>query len=163
MGGKLTAKELLDALIYYPDTGMFVWSKNRSNVKSGQIAGRLNKGRVEIQINGSRYQAHRLAWLYMTGNWPCGDIDHIDGNASNNAFGNLRDVTHKVNLENQYKAQAHNSVSKYLGVSSYKHGGYRSRIKHHGKDIHLGVFETQEEARDAYLSAKRKLHTGCMI
>jgi len=165
-GGKITAQKLLELLSYQPDTGLFLWRVRRTGAfvrEVGDIAGRVNKGRIEISLLGKRYQTHRLAWLYMTGNWPEVEIDHVDGNPMNNRFSNLRDVSHKTNLENQRKAQSHNSSAKYLGVSAASHGGFRARIKNNGKEIYLGCFKTQEEARDAYLSAKRQIHSGCMI
>jgi hypothetical protein len=91
-------KELLD---YDPDTGVFLW-KNRasSNADKGSIAGYLNHGYRYIGIGNKRYAAHRLAWMYVTGEFPKLQIDHIDGNKDNNSISNIRDCSQSDNAKN---------------------------------------------------------------
>ncbi|MDD0156969.1 HNH endonuclease signature motif containing protein, partial [Shigella flexneri] len=66
----------------------------------GKVAGTISYGYNAINIDGVRYFAHRLAWLYVYGEWPKQEIDHIDRNRRNNAISNLRDVSRVVNALN---------------------------------------------------------------
>ena len=99
----LTLDYLKQLLNYDPLTGIFTWvvSRNR-RVKIGQIAGYLNSPILHrrIEIDGKSYGAHRLAWLYVYGYFPCGVVDHIDGNPSNNKITNLRECTQGENSRN---------------------------------------------------------------
>ena len=123
----------------------------------GDSAGCAIRGRVVVRIEGVGYLAHRLAWKYCYGDWPKGIIDHIDGSALNNAITNLRDATYKVNGQNKKTATRRSKVG-LLGVSPQSGGrcGYRARIDGN----YIGLFATPEEAHEAYLQAKRKLHEG---
>ena len=104
-------------------------------------------------MNRKRFYAHRVAWLLHYGEWPDDEIDHINGVKDDNRISNLRNVDRKTNVENRRAVRGyHKSV-----------GGYTSYLKHHGRQLYLGYFKTAEEARAAYLKAKRKLHKGCTI
>lgn len=98
----ITQKQLKDLLHYNPDTGIFIWMKRPSKkIMVGEIAGaKSDRGRMNLSIAKTKYKLHRLAWLYMTGSYPDGEIDHIDQDASNNRFSNLRDVSHQENSRN---------------------------------------------------------------
>ena len=166
--GILNAERLREALNYYPDTGLFRWKIRTSNrVKVGDIAGAQNSktGYQSISIDGKLHRSNRLAWLYVTGAWPAGDADHRNGVRADNRFENLRDVSRTVNLQNQRAARGNNRSSGLLGVSESKGRAksWRASIKNEGRDQYLGRFHTKEEAHDAYLAAKRKLHEGCTI
>lgn len=106
--------------------------------------------------------AHRLAWLYVYGEWPNGDIDHIDGDRLNNRIANLRDVSRRVNLENQRRPKACNK-SGFLGVKTFRDQRFQARIQVRGVQLHLGTFDTPHEAHAAYVAAKRNLHQGCTL
>lgn len=102
--------------------------------------------------------------MIVTGSWPVGDIDHIDGNPANNKFANLRDVLHKTNTENRRKATRNKASGMPIGVSIDKRdGGIRADITVNGRARSLGRFKTPELAHDAYLKAKREFHLGCTI
>lgn len=124
----------------------------------GRRAGTLMKsGYVSIMVAGRRMKAHQLAYLMMTGKMPgkgqC--IDHIDMCRSNNSWANLRVCTPAQNLQNISK-RATNS-SGFLGVS--KNGGkWRATITKDGKQVHIGNFDTPEEASLAYAERKRAIH-----
>jgi hypothetical protein len=150
-------------LRYDPDTGSFTWlACAAAQVKPGAKAGRLNsQGYTEISISSRKYQAHRLAWLYMTGAWPEHTIDHINGVRSDNRIQNLRDVTRAVNLQNQRRAAVTNKAG-LLGVREFKNR-WRAQITVNGTQRDLGYFDTAQLAHDAYLQAKRQLHEGCTI
>ncbi len=115
-------------------------------------------GYISIRLFGKQYYAHRLAYLYMLGTFPTEEIDHIDGNHSNNSWENLRDATRSENTRN-CKIRSDNS-SGIKVVGKHKQTGlWRARIKLEGKEIHLGLFSTVEEAEQAII-AKRKLYHG---
>ena len=161
----MIAQEKLKELLHYdPVTGIFTWLSQASNgINIGHVAGRLNvRGCVEIGICGIVHKAHRLAWLYMTGEWPKEHIDHINGVRNDNRWGNLREATRVINSQNRHKAQR-NNITGFLGVSR-SGKGFMARIKpDKKKQIYLGTFPTPLLAYKAYLDAKRKLHDGCTI
>ena len=158
----LNSKRLRELLTYHPEKGFFTWNIGRSGKLSGDIAGGSHsEGYVHISVDGKLYLAHRLAWLYVHGVWPKDQIDHIDGNKSNNRICNLRDVSNGTNQENQIFAQKNNK-SGFLGVSK-KRKKYVAQIMINGKKMHLGYFNFPEQAHSAYLAVKRKFHFGCTI
>jgi hypothetical protein len=101
--------------------------------------------------------------MMFHGAWPSGDIDHINGQKTDNRIENLRDVTRTINSENRRGSNT-NTATGYLGVSVHARSGkYRARIRAKGRLISLGLFLLPEEAHAAYISAKRDLHFGCTI
>lgn len=159
----ITQELLLKELNYNPETGIFVRIAEGRGRKFGTFAGcpHPETGHVSIAIAGKEYKAHRLAWLYVYGSLPDMVVDHINGNPLDNRICNLRQVSQQENTQNQRKAKS-NSLSGLLGVNS-KPERHRARICVDGKNVHLGYFKTKEEAHQAYLVAKRKLHKGCTI
>jgi hypothetical protein len=164
MDKTLTAIRLRELLLYYHDTGIFTRRICLRGNRKGSIAGSLtHEGYIAICVDYKKHPAHRLAWLCATGQWPAGDIDHINGNRSDNRLANLRDVARSVNLQNQRKATGRNA-SGLLGVSLHKETGkWAARIQVLGKQKHLGYFNSPELAHEAYLIEKRICHTGCTI
>lgn len=159
----ITQERLRELVRYCPETGIFTHLESKGRKKAGTTAGSLRlDGYVYIMIDGHRTFAHRFAWLYMTGEWPVADIDHIDGNKSNNAFNNLRDVSRSVNAQNQKRAKISNKLG-LLGVSQLPSGNFKAIIVLNGNRNYLGVFSNSDDAHYAYLKAKRKLHEGCVI
>ena len=157
---ELTQERLQELLSYDPGTGIFTNLKSRGNrIKIGSVAGSKNpNGYVHIQIDYKKYQAHRLIWLYVYGEFPEKSLDHINEVKDDNRLVNLRLATHQENHQNQSSPQT-NNTSGYLGVCWHKqHGKWLARIMANGKHKHLGLFNTAEEASEAYLTAKRKLH-----
>ena len=113
----LTQTRLKEVLDYNPETGIFTRKVKQSGVKQGQVSGSLTReGYMVTSIDTKTYKCHRLAWLYITGMWPIGQIDHINGNRSANYFNNLRDVSKQKNIENQRKAQRSNKSTSVLGT-----------------------------------------------
>jgi hypothetical protein len=146
---------------YDPETGVFSWIKARAGLTVG-VAGTLQpNGYRRICLDQRLYWAHRLAWFYMTGKRPENIVDHIDGAPSNNRWANLRDVTQRVNLQNQRRGHS-DSKTGILGVTP--HGrDFMATIKVDGANKYLGLFSTPEKAQEAYLAAKRKWHAGGVL
>lgn len=151
---------LRDILHYNPETGEWTWIKGRPGVKVPQ-AGTLSKrwGYLQIQIDGKIYKAHRLAWVYMTGKWPKGDIDHINRNRADNRWANLREATRSQNNINAGQRKHNTSGLKGAFFRPDKKNRWQAKIGLNGKGVHLGYFLTKEEAHAAYLEAARK-HYG---
>jgi hypothetical protein len=114
----------------------------------------MNNGYVCIRIDNILYTAHRLAWLYVHGNWPAHQLDHINKNRSDNRLCNLREATNAENAQNRKRSD---NKTGYTGVNQ-ENNKWKAEIKLNYKTIRLGLFETPEEAYSAYLSAKHGLH-----
>ena len=160
-----TAERVRHLFRYEPDTGLFFHSNPhpRKRYLTGRVAGSIGRSAngypfVSLNIDAATWKGHRIAWLYMTGEWPELEIDHWDGDPLNNRWRNLRLATSQQNSENMHHAHA-DSQSGYLGVSLTRSGRrYRSRIFVCGREVGLGVYATAEEAHEAYLAAKRRMH-----
>ena len=150
---------LKEILNYDPDTGVFTWKKKISKkVVVGSQAGCLRGGYVTINIMGKRYQAHRLALLYVHGGCNSKDVDHINGIRSDNRICNLRLATRSENKQNILRVQPNNK-SGHTGVDWHKSTGlWRATITIMRKQKHIGLFKTKEEAAEAYKKAKKELH-----
>ena len=113
----LTAERLREVLDYGPDTGVFTWKiRTNSRVKVGDVAGALRPdGYIQISIDGRLHRAHRLAWLYVTGESPPDQIDHINGVRDDNRIANLRLATSAENKQNLRRAKSRNKTG-FLGV-----------------------------------------------
>lgn len=166
MKPELTAGRLRELLHYDPETGVFTRLARTSNsIKVGDVAGTADSdGYIQISVDGVLYRAHRLAWLYMTGAWSKGVIDHVNGVKGDNRFANLRPATNAENQQNQRRAQSSNKLG-LLGVCRVCREGkrFKAQIMVDGRQIYLGTFDTPEQAHAAYLAAKRRLHSGCTL
>jgi hypothetical protein len=159
-GANITAQEVRSVLDYDPSTGIFRWKIDRGNVRSGSVTGCLHSsGYLLIGYRNRILRAHRIAWLYVHGEWPSKHIDHINGIKTDNRIVNLRDVSRSVNGQNQRQPTARNKLGLYLGVYKAKNK-YSAQIAINGKSRSLGQFTNADEAYDAYLTAKRKFHEG---
>lgn len=158
----LTAEQLRDRFDYNKETGVFTWRNNpvkRGYRKEGTPTGTLNAmGYIVIGINYKLHHAHRLAWLYVHGEWPKNNIDHIDGNPSNNRLDNLREATQGQNMQNQSKPQSRNK-SGCLGVHwCIRDHKWIAKIGFDGRQKFIGRFDTPELAHQAYLAVKSQVH-----
>jgi len=171
-----TVQELMELLSYDAGTGAFRW-KHRpreafardadaarfANRYAGQQVGGLNdKGYVVIAIRGRVCVAHRIAWAMTTGEWPDGEIDHINHVRSDNRLCNLRHVDRAINSQNRIEALS-NNTSGLLGVCKRPGRNFQARIRVDGRLKHLGAFKTAELAHAAYVAAKREFHDGNTI
>lgn len=164
----VTHERLLEILNYDPETGIFRWKISPAlRVKIGDVAGsRQSGGYLQFAICRRLYRVHRVAWFYMTGEWPAQDLDHINGIKDDNRFANLRPSTRSQNQHNQRGPRSNNKCG-YLGVYAVttRTGEIRFRalINVDGEKINLGRFDSPEEAHAAYISAKRKYHEFCSV
>lgn len=156
----ITLERLKELLEYNSETGEFVWIVNKSCAKSGSVAGYQyevypGKFYTRIKIDGISYNSHRLAYLYMTGELPDNEIDHIDGDGINNAWINLRLVTPSLNQRNRRLSK--NNKSGFCGVIKPRNRKkWVAYIKLRGKRIELGSFENKEDAIAARLKANNE-------
>lgn len=159
-----TLRTAQQALIYNPETGVFVWSEYAWHKRNrGLCAGsKKRNGYIEIQLQGKMLKAHRLAWILVYGDLADDvEIDHLDGDRSNNRLSNLRAVNRNINQQNQRKARKDNRTG-LLGVSR-SGSGWKAELRINGKKVNVGTYKTPELAHQAYVSAKRIHHEGCTI
>jgi hypothetical protein len=146
---QVTAEDVKKAVSYDPETGAF--TRNAT----GKISGSRNsKGYIDIHIVHAQYKAHRLAWLIMTGEWPSSQIDHINGDKSDNRWRNLREATNSQNNANQGLRRSNRTGFK--GVSFARNGKPYAQIRANGQTRYLGSFDTAEEASAAYEKAAKE-------
>ncbi|MBX5010883.1 HNH endonuclease [Rhizobium lentis] len=154
MSEKITQDSLKAVLHYDPDTGIFTRLVRVGKHGVGSVAGTIDDdGYVRITIAGKKYRAQRLAFLYMTGSFPDGEVDHEDRVRTNNAWVNLREATTQQNAANRGTT----AKSGFKGVEQTK-TGYMARIKYNGVRRYLGTFDTAEGAHAAYVSAANDLY-----
>jgi len=158
----ISCEDLKALVSYSSDTGEFLWivdAGRYGRIKAGTIAGSKNKahGYYAINIRGVLYPAHRLAWLYQYGEWPKGQIDHINGIRSDNRIANLRQATLQENMQN--KKVYSSNTSGYPGVTWHARVKmWQARIGVDGERVHLGYWDDPKLAAEAYEKAKAVKH-----
>lgn len=153
----LTQERLQEVLNYDPLTGVFVRINNCKGHYAG-IAGSISHlGYIQVWVDRKPYLGHRLAWLYMTGNFPDGHIDHINGVRGCNIWTNLRECTNQQNQLNVGISAS--NTSGFRGVSFHKPlGKWKASGKLNGKNKHLGYYTEIEQASEAYQAFARQHH-----
>ena len=154
--------EFLNINVFYDEqVGLFIWKQKRQGVIAGKFGNLEKTGYIRVKLLNKKYLAHRLAWFIVHKKWPEGQIDHINGNRSDNRIVNLRVVGQSGNAQNR-RVKQKNNQSGYFGV--YVSGSrWRAQIRINKKLKHLGLFDTPELASEAYLNAKRIMHSTCTI
>ena len=115
-----------------------------------------SNGYWTVGIDGKKYEQNRIIWRLITGEDPGQDrIDHIDHDPDNNAWHNLRRITHGQNTT--YSACHRDSKTQVKGVRHLPGGTYQARLYHRGKTFNLGCFSTKEEAGEAYRAKELEL------
>lgn len=152
----LSRDTLIKMLSYDPETGGFTWIVKAANrIVVGAPAGTLKKsGYVDVKIKGRLHKAHRLAWLWSHGYLPEGEIDHINGDKSDNRIANLREVSRQCNSTNKHKYRS--NTSGVTGVYKRRPGVWAAQIRVEGKCIHLGYHRSMVSAAKARLDAEIK-------
>lgn len=158
---ELLAAELRRNFSYDPETGVFERIRALGGAKVGYVPSAGSEGYVRVRLCGRTYGAHRLAWLWVHGELPTGEIDHRNGNKSDNRISNLRDSSHADNTANLVAPQVNNTSGR-LGVTRHKNQ-WRAQISVGGKMKYLGLFKTQDEAYAAYLTAKSLHHPSAYL
>ena len=172
-----TPEQLRELLTYDPDTGKLYWKERAVDFFADGNVGRdivcerwnkrysgkeaftaTNKGGYKVgSIFDSLLRAHRVAWAIYYGEWPKDQVDHINGDRSDNRIVNLRNAS---NTENQWNSRARGGYSKHKGVTWDKNRGlWMAKISVNGKCINLGRFPTEESAHAAYKKAHLQ-HAG---
>jgi hypothetical protein len=139
-----------------PDTGKLYWREHRrGGARAGGEAGGPDRdGYIKLTVNRRSYQAHRIAWLLSYGDWPEGQIDHINGVRTDNRLSNLRDVTNRANHQNQ---RCHRN-GRLVGAHFHKqHERWMSQIRVKGTNKYLGLYDTEQEAHEAYMAALKEI------
>lgn len=154
----MTRRYLRSILNYDPETGEWRWRCRKSGRAAlGQLAGSPgSQGRWDIRIDGKLYQAHRLAFLYMTGRWPFDQVDHRNGKRNDNRWSNLREATNGQNAMNQRRRA--DNTSGHKGIYSFPGGRWRAKIVVDGRQVYLGLFHRKEDAIAAYRAAAERYH-----
>jgi hypothetical protein len=157
MRDSVTVERLRQLLTYDPETGIFTWIVAPRGHRAGVVAGynKRRDGYRTICIDKCHYLAHRLAWFYMTGEWPS-LIDHINGIPDDNRWQNLRLATSSQNCAN--RGRNRNNTSGFKGVSFYRRDrNWDVRIMADRKQIYLGRYGDVEQARQAYRRAAAEI------
>jgi hypothetical protein len=160
---QLTAEMVRRALDYDPETGLLSW-RHRDDVLprvnkrlAGKPAGCTDGqyGYLSVRLHDCPYQAHRLIWLHVTGEWPAAVLGHIDGVPSNNVWSNLRPATRAENNRNRRTIREGTLKG---AVQDARTGRWKAMITLGRKNHYLGTFKNQEDAHAAYIEAAQRLH-----
>jgi hypothetical protein len=153
----ITADEVRRVFHYDPYKGSFSRIVAGPGIKNKYLGVPLGcpdkKGHMRIGYKRRHYKLHRLIWLYMTGEWPAEQIDHINRDPTDNRWCNLREASHAENIWNQARRDGRRRGA-YLCIRT---GQYASAIRNSGKTTWLGRFDTEDEAAAAYEAAARRL------
>lgn len=154
----LPVNHLCDVFKYDPETGFIFWSKPRKGILKNGVAGTITKrGYVSVMVDGKKLYRHRIAWALTHGEFPHCPIDHINGIKGDDRIENLRLATYSQNGYNRGKT-SHNKTG-FKGVHVVKRSGkFRSRITVNKEVFTLGVFDTSEDAAEAYQKAAKTMH-----
>lgn len=160
----MVSKARLDELLSYDaETGLLTWKFSRGSRKAGSEAGGMgSQGYMTISIDGRLYKSHRVVMVIAGFDVDGMQVDHINGNRSDNRLCNLRVVNQNGNARNIRTATAR-SRSGVLGVRIRGSGKWEAQLSINNKNYRLGTFDTKEEAYSAYVQAKRKHHDTCSI
>lgn len=157
----VSVEKLKQLLAYDPATGSITFKVARGPRPAGALAThRTDGGYIAVMVCGQSYRAHRVAWALAHDHWPTHEIDHINGERSDNRLVNLREVTSRENAKNQGGRST--NTSGYKGVHLHRQSGkWRARICVDYKYVSLGLYDTPEAAHAAYCAAAQK-HFGNM-
>ena len=150
----MLTQEKLKWLVHYdPATGVL---RRLSDGRDSWSIG--THGYRRVNLDGAEYLLHRLAVMYMTGEFPREDTDHANGDRLDNRWLNIKPLTYSENQQNRGGPQRNNKLG-VLGVRKVKNR-FQAQIRVGGVQHYLGLFATAEDAHAAYMAAKRRLHTN---
>jgi hypothetical protein len=171
----ITPELLRQLLRYEPETGLFFWRhrpreycdsdrswrswntkwEGKQTFKVRSDNGRSGYTSIVGTINCTQFKAHRVAWAIHYGEWP-DEIDHINGDPTDNRIENLRNVTHRENARNRRIPT--NNTSGRMGVQwSKRHNKWLAFIRSEKRrgNAHLGLFDKFEDAVKAREAAEQ--------
>jgi hypothetical protein len=159
----LSAAHVRAIFSYDPQEGLLRWRNDcgmGNRIPAGSVAGTLNKeGYRYVIVDGRHYRAARVIWLWMTGKWPLGQVDHKDRGTSNDKWENLREATGSQNKANSRKYRNKSCSLKGVQAVQKRHSiRYRAVVTKDGVRRSIGNFGTPEEAHAAYVKAAQELH-----
>lgn len=149
----ISAESVRTLFHYDAQRGVLVWRVARGKVRPGTEVTSRSESCVQVMIDGRNYKAHRVIWTWVHGAWPDQEIDHSDGDPFNNRIGNLRLATSSQNKMNRPGKKARKGA--YLDK---RDGRWSARIVAGGRVHHLGRFDTEAEAAEAYRRAAPQVH-----
>lgn len=153
----ITQARLFEICHYNPDTGIFTGLVDRGRrYKAGMPFGKSEKkGYLQVSIDGTTYQLHRLAWLYVFGFIPKDQIDHKNGITNDNRVENLRLASRYRNAQNKiYRV----GKSGARGVREVAPGRWKAQVISEGKIVLRAIFDSFEEANKAAKAARDESH-----
>jgi len=155
----VTQRDVKDTFEYDPDTGVCTWKIYRLKAAPGEPIDEryvYKDGYIVISLKNKAHMLHRLIWLWMTGDWPKNQIDHLNGDKLDNRWENLKDVTQHQNLCNKgaYKKESPEPT----GVRKEGKNTWSAILTVQGTQMNLGRFDDPEKAHNAYLQAKLLFH-----
>jgi hypothetical protein len=148
--------------IYNPETGDIFRRKHKTNKSDKKLCSLSYQGYIRTNFREKAIFGHKIAWIVYYGKLPINLIDHINENKTDNRICNLRDVTNLENCQNKIKPQKNNK-SGLRGVHKIiknKKTNWVANIWINGKSIRIGTFCNPEDAYQAYINKKLKLHTS---
>jgi hypothetical protein len=156
---KTDIEEIRKLLHYCPKTGIFTWKQKRGGkATQGMRAGTTgSRGYEMIALHKTRFRSHRLAFALVTGRWPTNEIDHINGDTSDNRWDNLREATRSQNMQNIGARKTNITGIKGISWSKGK-GKWHARTRDGEKEIHVGYYDTLQEAALAVKNKREELH-----
>lgn len=150
----MDAERVRELFNYDPETGIIECKISRRKARAGSIAGKLTwHGYLRTEVEGKKYYNHLLAWLFVHGEWPPDEIDHIDRDKTNNRISNLRLATHAQNKRNSPGRR-----KTLKGAYRRSNGSWRSQLRYDGALLELGTFKTEQEAHEAYKRTAERLY-----
>lgn len=154
MAHRPSIERMREVLAYDAATGLLTWRVTLSNAAiAGSRAGTFDGRYIRLKVDKCPLLAHRVIWALVTGEWPPRRLDHEDGSGGNNKWRNLRLSTASQNGGNSRNSK--NNTTGFKGVTPHK-GRFRAQITVNRKVSHIGVYDTAQQAHEAYMERARQ-------
>lgn len=147
----ITAEYLRTRVLYDPNTGVFLWTQLCGPEMGGKVAGHVTRGYLRLVVDGQRYVANRLAWLYTHGEWPEGRLYYVNGNPLDNRLDNIERVNAPESADKPRR-----SVHGHPGVYPMADGRYKVSLCVNGRTKYVATMPCFKTAQAARIAAKDK-------